>query len=527
MNNIREYFTMREMIDDVAVKFSTNIAFRIKTRSGYDDITYARLGLEVRAAAGYIQSRGWGKKRIAIIGKNSYEWMLVYLSALYAGSVIVPLDKGLLDYEIADQIERSGAEAIFYAPEYEKMLEGKDIAKVCTSGDEFERVKKNTDFTENAVDGTKMGILLFTSGTTSKSKAVMLSERNILANVYGMSLWEDFRQDDVNMAILPFHHTFGMTQIILLLTYGICHVFCDGLRFAKCLNEYHVTILVCVPRLIDEIYSRIMKTADSQGGTKKLNTALKITAFLKKLHIDVRRRMFKSIIDNMGGKLRLIIVGAAAATPKVQDFFNNIGILAVQGYGLTETSPCISAENAEHLKRGSVGKAIPNVKVKIDSPAENGIGEIAVQGDNVMLGYYNDEESTAAVMKDGYFHTGDMGRMDEDGYIFITGRKKNVIVLANGKNVFPEELEMLINQSPAVKECIVMNKPHNGKDSIFAKIVYNDSLDRADAEKEISEHIKNINEKLILYKQIKDFELTDKEMEKTTTLKIKRGAAVK
>lgn len=530
----KRFDNIREIIEYSSVKFKDRVAFKIKNKKDgcvcYEDITYDRLRRDIEALSKYFIGHDLCGKRIAVIGKNSYEWMLVYLAVLCSGGVIVPLDKGLFECELNDQLDRAEADAIFYPSIFTGFLENRqNIIKICTDNGELDDVVAegysldlDKEYKKIKIDSKKMSLLLFTSGTTSDSKAVMLSQKNIAANVYGMSIWEKFEPDDVNMAILPFHHAFGMTQIVLFLSYGMCNVFCEGLRIAKCLTEYKVTVLVAVPRIIDEIYANVVKKLRSMNKLKTVNRAIGITSSLKKVNIDIRRKAFGEIIDALGGGLRSIIVGAAPANPDVLKWFNDIGILTIQGYGLTETAPVVAAENETHMRRASVGHPLPNVKVRIFEPDKNGIGEIMVKGDNVMLGYYKDEENTNKVMRDGYFHTGDMGYFDRNGYLYITGRQKNVIVLNNGKNVFPEELEQLISDSPAVKECIVYNKEDNGKDCIRAKIVYNTEYALEKIQELVHEHIKKVNRRLVSYKQIRGYDLTDQEMEKTTTLKIKR-----
>lgn len=525
----KKYSHLREMIEECAIKYENNVAFKLKKTDAdkkvyYDEITYSRLRDETEYLARAFMAEGIAGGRIAVIGKNSYEWIAVFLAAIFCGSVVVPLDRGLMDYEIKDQLERSGAQALFYGAEFKDRVGGYDVFKVCTESSEFkDMLIKGRDADNKAeydslkVSTHDMTVLLFTSGTTSASKAVMLCQNNITSNIYAMTLWEKFYPTDVNMALLPLHHTFGMVQTMLFLSYGMCNVFCEGLRIAKCLNEYGVTVFVGVPRIIEEMMLVIKRKIKSQGKTKVINLALKISNMLRKCGIDIRRKLFKQVIDGMGGKLRLVIIGAAAASPDVLKFFNDIGILSIQGYGLTETSPVISAENDTHMRTDSVGLALPGVQVRIDNPGENGIGEIVAKGENVMLGYYNAPEKTAEVVKNGWFYTGDMGRIDKDGYIFICGRKKNVIVLSNGKNVFPEEIETLINLSPAVKECIVYAEG----DDICCTAVADANFD-GDAKKAISEHIAYVNNQLINYKKINKFTVQDTEMAKTTTGKIKR-----
>lgn len=528
-NNLKN---IRDVISRSAEKYPENLAFKVKMKEKtYDDITYTRLKYEVESIGKYLIQEGYQNKRIAVIGKNSYKWMLVYLAALAIGSVIVPLDRGLLSDELNEQLRRAEADIIFHTSPFKEKIDPEiNIRKICVDDEEFdlclEKGKKYPDDIYNniEIDNEKMSILIFTSGTTSKSKAVMLSQKNICSNVMSLKEWVDLREDDVNMAILPLHHAFGMTQVVLFLSIGICNVFCEGLRIAKCLNEYRVTLLVGVPLIIENIYKTVIREVEKQNKLKKVNFGIKASSALKKINIDIRRKIFSEIIDKLGGGLRLIISGAAPLDPTVSKWFNDIGITLIQGYGLSETSPVVSAENQDHIKYGSIGFPLPGIEVKITDKDENGIGEIITKGDNVMLGYYKDKENTDKVLVDGWFYTGDMGYIDDEGYIFITGRKKNVIVLNNGKNVFPEEIEGLISNAQFVKECIVFNKSENGKDSLCAKIVYDKDAFNTDDDVNvvIDNHIRAVNEKLISYKQIRSVELTDEEMEKTTTGKIKR-----
>ena len=379
-----------------------------------------------------------------------------------------------------------------------------------------------------------MAILLFTSGTTSKSKAVMLSNTNIASNVYAMLLVEDMRPTDNNLAFLPFHHIFGSTCMIVMIAIGAKTAFPDGLRYvAQNLREYKVSLFVGVPLLVEAIYRNIEKEVEKKGKTKTINTAKKISNALLKCHIDVRRKMFKSVLDALGGNMRFIISGGAPLDKKVAKGFNELGIDLVQGYGLTETAPVISAENFKKKKSGSIGFPMDNVEVEIVDKDENGIGELRVKGPNVMLGYYKDIEQTKSVIKDGWFYTGDLGYLDKDGFLFITGRKKDLIVLKNGKKVFPEEIEILVNRLDEVEESFVYGLPDKDDKNnvkIAVKIVYNkEAVKRKHSEmseKELEEYlwskIKDINKTLPMYKYIKHITITDEPLIKTTTNKIKR-----
>ena len=379
-----------------------------------------------------------------------------------------------------------------------------------------------------------MSILLFTSGTTSKSKAVMLNQRGIATNIYDMLLVESFYENDVNIAFLPFHHIFGSTGMLVMLASGLKTVFPDGLRYIKQnLLEYKVSVFVGVPILIDKMYSTIVNEIEKQGKTKLISFAIGLSNILLKFHIDIRRKVFKELINALGGSMRLIISGGAPLDLKVSKWFNQIGIHLVQGYGLTETSPVISAENDINIKYGSVGIPMEHTNVKIENPDSSGIGEIVVKGPNVMLGYYKDIEQTKSVIKDGWFYTGDLGYLDKDGFLFITGRKKDLIVLKNGKKVFPEEIEILVNRLDEVEESFVYGLPDKDDKNnvkIAVKIVYNkEAVKRKHSEmseKKLEEYlwskIKDINKTLPMYKYIKHITITDEPLIKTTTNKIKR-----
>ena len=395
------------------------------------------------------------------------------------------------------------------------------------------------DYLNAKIDENAMNILLFTSGTTSNSKAVMLSQKNIASNIYAMQRVEDMRSTDTNIAFLPFHHIFGSTCMIMMLAQGIKTVFPDGLRYIKQnLNEYKVSLFVGVPVLIEAMYKTIMKEVDKQGKTKLIKIAMKISNFLMKFHIDVRRKLFKQVLDALGGELRLVISGGAPADPQVSKAFTNLGVNIIQGYGLTETAPVICAETKVALRNGSVGVPMINDTIEIVDPDKNGIGEIRVKGPNVMLGYYEMPEETKAVLKDGWFYTGDLGYFDKDGFLFITGRNKNMIVLKNGKKVFPEELETLINRIDLVKESMVFGLPdEKDKNDVMlsVKIVYNEEEAKekyeGKTEKELYEiiwnKIKELNKTFPRYKHIQKMILTKEELIKTTTKKVKRQEEMK
>jgi len=391
-------------------------------------------------------------------------------------------------------------------------------------------------YIDATIDEEAVCTIVFTSGTTETSKAALLCHKNYASNIYGMNHMIDFRPTDVNIAFLPFHHTLGSTGLLMMLANGTANVFCDGLRYIQeNMKEYKVTVFVIVPLLLEAMYKKIMTEVARQGKTGLINSMWKVCNFLLAFGIDVRRKVFKQIIDKLGGGLRIVICGAAALDKAVSKGYHGFGIYVFQGYGLTETAPVLTGENITAIRHGSCGLALPNVELKIDAPNEEGIGEITAKGPNVMLGYYENEEATAAVMKDGWFHTGDLGYIDKEGFLFITGRKKNVIVMKSGKNVYPEEIESFVNCLPYVAESMVYGKPKNDDVLLSVKIVYNEEYVQEKypgvTEEELKDiiwkDIKKINDQLPPYKCMKNLVITNQEMVKTTTQKVKRFEEMK
>ena len=553
----KEFKDIKEILYNSVKIYKDKIAFVIKHKENkeikYENITYPKLLEDVNSLGTSFYELGLKGKRIAIIGKNRYEWAISHFGALLGEIVSVPLDKDLQYDELENSLIRSKADCIIFdeklkntideikknnntqLTEYFSMdkLDGyKNIEQLIKDGEKLIKSGKK-DYINAKIDENKMNILLFTSGTTSKSKAVMLSQKNIASNIYAMQCVEDINCNDTNIAFLPFHHIFGSTCLIMMVANGAKTVFPDGLRYIKQnLNEYKVTLFVGVPILVEAIYKTIMKEVEKQGKTKIIKGAIGVSNFLRKMNIDVRKKLFKQIIDALGGKLRFVISGGAPADPEIAKGFNDLGIKLVQGYGLSETAPVIAAENEKVIKPGSVGLPMLNDEVEIVNKDENGIGEIRVKGPNVMLGYYEMPELTAEVLKDGWFYTGDLGYIDKDGVLFITGRNKNMIVLKNGKKVFPEELETLVNRIDLVEECMVFGLPDKDDKNdvkLSVKIVYNkDVAEEKYAGKSFDElykiiwdKIKELNTSFPRYKHIQKLILTDKELIKTTTKKVK------
>lgn len=562
------YENLKDMMEKVTAKYADNKAFVIKHKEGkevsYEDVTYAQFGEQMNHLGTAFLQRGFAGKRVAIISKNRYDWILTYVAVMNGVGITVPLDKDLPALEMLSLLQRSKADAIVFETKYledvyrfyqEKsanlqLLVCMDVLTeeqkatypgVVALKDLLEEGKSLWESGEKAyadakINAEALATIIFTSGTTSLAKAVMLSHKNLVSNLYDLGRMEKIYDTDMNMAFLPYHHTFGSTGQLFFLYSGACSCYCDGLRhIQENLREYKVSVFVCVPLLLEAMYKKIMVQVEKQGKTKLIGIMTKVCNGLLKVGIDIRRIVFKQILDQLGGKLRFAISGASAIDGEVVKGFNNFGILCVQGYGLTETAPVLSAEREDLIRYGSIGFPMPSVEIKIDDPDENGIGEIVAKGPNVMLGYYENEEATKEVLQDGWFHTGDLGYFDKDGFLFITGRKKNVIVLKNGKNVFPEEMEVLINNLPYVAESMVFGWPVEDDVEVSVKIVYNkEYTDRefadytqAQLKEMIWKDIKEINRSLAKYKYIKNLVMTDQPMIKTSTAKIKRHEEMK
>ncbi len=559
VNNLKELLNRTEKLypDNVAFKFKTETpgVFSAKSYAGYIE--------EINCLGTALISLGLKDKKIAVISENRYEWTLTYFATVNGTGIIVPLDRSLPEVEILNLVEASGAEAIFYSDKYNNVMEkvrkekiGKIQFFISMDAEESnsevysqkelihigkELIKNGSrTFIDSQIDNEKMSIMLFTSGTTSKSKAVALSHANICANLYDIASVFDVNENDTILSFLPLHHTYECTVGFLYPIYvGACIAYCEGIRhIADNIKEFKASVMISVPVLFESLYKRVMQLIEKQEKTKKVEIGLKISNFLRKIGIDKRREIFKEIHENLGGKLRLFVAGAAAFDPKMEKGLNDLGIDTYQGYGLTETSPVIAAEHKTVVKFGSVGKVFPSLQASIFEPNEEGIGEIIVKGPTIMKGYVGNQEATDEVIQNGWFHTGDLGYFDKQNFLFITGRKKNVIVLRNGKNIYPEEIEAMINDIVGVKESMVFGKPENSDQNdlkISCKVVYDAEImkekfgleTQEEIHNRIWRQIKEINKRMPTYKYIKELILTEEELIKTTTQKIKRFEEMK
>ena len=562
---VNEVKNFKELMNQTVDKYPDNIAYKFKEKTSkeeviYKEVTYKKVKEDVQALGTALLNMGLENKKVALIANNCYQWCVSYLAITTSNIVVVPLDKALPEGEIENLILRSKVEAVIFEDKYSNIFKnikdknesnlkyyisiGKTNEKETICFEELveqgkkELEKEDKKYENIKIDENKMSVMLFTSGTTDKPKAVMLSQNNICSDITALAKYIKLYPQDVLLSFLPLHHTFESTITFLFGFYfGVTVAFCDGLRYiAQNLVEYKVSVFVAVPLVLETIYKKLLKGIDDLGKTKLINKMIKISNVLLKLKIDIRRKLFKSVIDKLGGNLRIALFGAAPMDKDIIIGYNNFGIATIQGYGLTETSPVISAETDKAKRPGSIGYVLPNLEIKIEDKDEYGVGEIVVKGSSVMLGYYEAEEETKKVLKDGWFYTGDLGYLDKDEFLYITGRKKDLIVLKNGKNIYPQELEFLINKLPYIEESLVYAKEQKKKELLIgAKIVYNEERIKEilgekteDEYKEIIwEEIKKINQTIPIYKHIKEIQITKEPLAKTTTQKVKRYEEIK
>ena len=556
--NVLEVTDLKDMLNKTRELYGDKPGYKIKIGKGqYKTYTHNEIRDMINYLGTALISLGLKGKKIGVIGENRYEWELAYLSVVCGVGIVVPMDKSLPANELEEVIERSEVEAIFYSKKYEETIKKikyseKNKLKHLISMDtdiheegiysEKELIEKgkemvdsgNREYINAKINPEEMRIMLFTSGTTSKSKVVALSHKNLVSNVMDYASVVDVDSNDRILSFLPLHHVYECTVGMLVSLYvGAERSFCDGIRhIMENLNEYKITYAAFVPAIYEMMYKNIWKMIQKRD---KIEETKKLMQECKDKSMEEKKKVFKEIHNMYGGCIKLFISGAAALDKEVIETFRNWGINLCQAYGLTETSPIIGIETNEHHRVGSIGRPIPHVEARIDEADDDGVGELVVKGPNVMLGYYNNKKATESVMEDGWFHTGDLARIDEDGYIFICGRKKSVIVLKNGKNIYPEEMEGLVNKIEGVKESFIFGKQQtDDKDNIkiHVKIVFNKDImkEAYKVEKEediyrvLTEKIKEVNSVMPKYKAIRGIIVSEEPLIKTTTGKIKRQA---
>lgn len=554
-----EVTNFKDMLYNSAENFKSRTAFKLKDENGnIVSITYEEFKNDVVYLGTDLIKRGFLNKRIAVIGKNSYKWCVSYMAASIVG-IVVPIDKELHCDDVINFMNVS--ETICILGDLKNLTSIKDnfhkLNNKKTVLVSFDKIDSKTndilyfdnikvigkysylngfhDFDNIQVNPDELRILLFTSGTTGNAKGVCLSQRNICSNILSTYGIVKVKRSDLFFSVLPLHHTYECTLGFLLPIYsGASIAHCEGLRYiAKNMAEFHPSVILCVPLLLEKMHKTIVRNMNKTLPEKYRKENQDENPF------DVLPFFIKKIVKNkvkntLGGRLRVFIVGAAAANPEILSDFRKLNLNTLQGYGLTECSPLVAGNTDFFQKDDAAGLPIPNVEYKIDSPNDEGIGEILVKGPNVMLGYYNNPEATEKVMTDGWFHTGDLGKIDENGYLYITGRCKSVIVTKNGKNIYPEEVEYYLNDNPLISEALVQGIQEDDDDETYVKAQIYPNLEaiseylkgsvptKEEIKKIISDVVSNVNSKLPNYKHIKGFIIRDKEFEKTTTQKVKR-----
>ncbi len=555
--DVRPIVDIKHMLKTSVELYGDNVAFYEKPNRNepYASITYKQTGADVDKLGTALMSLDLKGKKIGVIGENSYKWALTYLAVTGGIGIIVPLDKELNREDLVNLVKRSEMEAIIYTEKYADTFkgakdtnlkhlinmdlqteEGSDETPFSSMLEKGEKLlaEGNRDFLDAQVINTDLSVILFTSGTTGMSKGVMLSQKNITADLMVAPTVFKVNPSDIFFSVLPIHHTYECTCGFLMPLYkGASIAFCEGLKhITKNLEEIKPTVFLGVPILLETLHKKIWQGVRKKGKEDTLKKVIKINKFTKKIGIDLGKKAFKDIRAVFGGRMRIMVCGGAAINPEVLQGIRDFGIMALQGYGLTECAPLGALNPDTAPKNSSIGRKLPGFDLKIFEPNEEGVGEICVRGENVMMGYYQMEEETAAVLKEGWLHTGDLGVMDDEGYVFITGRAKNVIITKNGKNIYPEEIEYKVNQIPFVLESMVFDEDTgSGQDTmIVASIRLDDEevaerfpgLTAEDLEKEVWKEVDAINEKEAMFKKIKKIIVKENDFTKNTTKKIIR-----
>lgn len=557
------YKTVKEIFKRSIEKYKDNIYILERPnhdhKAKFEEFTYERFGNDaINLGTGLMKYLNLSNERIIIIGENTYYWYVSYFSILCGVGIAVPVDKELPNNEIENVIKRSHAAAVIYSKKKKDAIDkikdnlpmvkyfiemnsndgvqGRDVGieHVIAEGKKLTDAG-NTEYMDVEIDPEEFKFLIFTSGTTSQAKGVMLCHRNLAENVNAVSKYVKIYERDIFFSVLPLHHTYESSIGALLpFANGSSVAICGGLRYiVPDMQEAKPTAMLAVPLLVESLYKKINQSIEKSGKAGLVNSMLHLTNALKSVGIDIKRKVFKEIYDNLGGNMRIIVSAAAPIDKKIGKWVQDIGIEFLQGYGLTETAPIAALTPECDPRVGSVGLPVNCAQIKIHNPNENGEGEIWIKSQTLMLGYYEDEEATKEVVHDGWFNSGDIGYQDKDGYVYVTGRSKNVIVTQNGKNIYPEEIELLLSKIPEIQECMVYGKEVEGEKELIISVkvipnmeeienLHGKDLSEEEIHKIIWNKIKEVNKGLTSYKVIKNLEIKHDEFAKTTTMKIKR-----
>lgn len=559
---VRDVENLRELIDGSVERFSQRPAFMVKdkTKGKFVSISYKKMQEDIRSLGTSLINLGLRGRKIAVIGENSYYWAISYFAIANGVGVVVPIDRELKEKEVANLLKRAEVSAVIYSKKMKKVmdevLEDRELRKTLTypiqmdlSDDEDGRISlrrllsHGMDLLDNGdrkyldveVDSDALAVLLFTSGTTGLAKGVMLSHRNIVSNTVNMSKYVKIIDGGVGLSVLPMHHTYEMTcHVITGLYQGMSIAICEGLKYIqKNLVEAQVNVMLAVPLIFEMMHKKILSKAKESGKDKTLRRMMNISRKFKLYNKgNITRRLFSNVHNVTGGKISQFIAGGAAINPQVIEDYEAMGFPIFQGYGMTECSPIIAVNKDRYSKAATAGLPLPGTEVKIYNPDEKGIGEIICRGPSVMLGYYRDDDATREALRNGWLHTGDYGYFDQDGFLYVSGRKKSVIITKNGKNIFPEEVEFYLTESEYIEEALVHGIDGLRNDDVIIKAEIfpnyplfeneNPEVSEDYIEEKIGEIIEKINDTVPKYKRIKRYYIRKTEFEKTTTKKIKR-----
>lgn len=559
---VRDVENLRELIDGSVERFSQRPAFMVKdkTKGKFVSISYKKMQEDIRSLGTSLINLGLRGRKIAVIGENSYYWAISYFAIANGVGVVVPIDRELKEKEVANLLKRAEVSAVIYSKKMKKVmdevLEDRELRKTLTypiqmdlSDDEDGRISlrrllsHGMDLLDNGdrkyldveVDSDALAVLLFTSGTTGLAKGVMLSHRNIVSNTVNMSKYVKIIDGGVGLSVLPMHHTYEMTcHVITGLYQGMSIAICEGLKYIqKNLVEAQVNVMLAVPLIFEMMHKKILSKAKESSKDKTLRRMMNISRKFKLYNKgNITRRLFSNVHNVTGGKISQFIAGGAAINPQVIEDYEAMGFPIFQGYGMTECSPIIAVNKDRYSKAAAAGLPLPGTEVKIYNPDEKGIGEIICRGPSVMLGYYRDDDATREALRNGWLHTGDYGYFDQDGFLYVSGRKKSVIITKNGKNIFPEEVEFYLTESEYIEEALVHGIDGLRNDDVIIKAEIfpnyplfeneNPEVSEDYIEEKIGEIIEKINDTVPKYKRIKRYYIRKTEFEKTTTKKIKR-----
>ena len=595
LHQVTELNDLREMAENSAEKFADKNAyllkdpvalreldprspeaqnFKVNPKDDYRGVSYSEFNNDRLALGTALHNQGLNmNEKVVILSETRYEWYVSYLTTVSGLAVVCPMDIALMDNELENLLNRSEASTIFFTSKQESKLKAikdnlkfakhfisydlpSEETKICLpEGAKLDffwdlidegnllRDKANFEYDKLPIDREALAVLLFTSGTTSTAKAVMLSHKNLITNVMDSCRMIQFDENDSVLSVLPLHHTYEATAGFLIPHYfGGTVAMCDGLRhITHNMQQAQVTVMIAVPLLLETIHRQVKKKIEADENLeKKFNLAVRVTRFLNKFNIDIRKKVFKNIHDTFGGKLRYIICGGAAVEPQILRELNEWGLNAFQGYGLTEASPIFAVNRPDYHEDAATGLPMPSTEVKIINPDDKGIGEIIGRGPSIMIGYYQDEELTKkAIDEDGFYHTGDYGYIDDRNFVYITGREANIIVTKNGKNIFPEEIESVIQQEhPIIAEIVVFGeRDASGEQVITAEVYPNaeviekdphlkgEALTSEKVRKRVREVVNSANLNLVPYKRVKAVELRDEPFPRNTSRKILRNKA--